>query len=227
VTASLYEVLQPHHVDHVFATWYAADRRADVLVAVDVSGSMNARAPGSKRRLIDLVKDGFTDLGRLLPDDSELSLWEFGVKLEPPDDYRVLLPSEVLNQAHRREVGTAIRALRARSKGTGLHDTVLAAFLAARDRYRAGVPNHVVVFTDGHNEQDPGSLSLDQLTKRLVESQDPARPVQLTMVAFGDEPEAALLEKALQPMGGYVSRPATADQVAEAFIHVAAGGVHG
>jgi von Willebrand factor type A domain len=226
VTAAPFAVLQPHHVDHVFATWYSGDRKADVLVAVDVSGSMNARAPGSERRLIDLVKAGFADLGRLLPDDSELGLWEFGVNLAPPKDYQVLLPTAALTPEHRREVSTAVDRLRARSNGTGLYDTVLAAYLAARDRYRAGVPNHVVVFTDGHNELDPGSLTLDQLSTRLAESQDPARPVRLSLIAFGDKPYADQLKKALEPVRGYVSRPATADAVGGAFVHVAAGGVH-
>ncbi len=49
-----------------------------------------------------MVKDGFADLGRVLPDDSQLGLWEFGVKLSPTDDYQVLLPSGALTPAHRR-----------------------------------------------------------------------------------------------------------------------------
>ena len=226
VTAAPYEVLGPHHVDHVFTTWYAADRRADVLVAVDVSGSMNARAPGSPERLIDLVKTGFNDLGRLLPDDSALGLWEFGVRLDPPRDYQVLLPTAAMSVEHRREVGAAVNQLRARSTGTGLYDTVLAAYLAARDQYRAGVPNHVVVFTDGHNEFDPGSLTLPQLATRLAEAQDPARPVKLTLVAFGDKPYADELKTALKPTGVYVSQPGTAEDVGGVFVHVAAGSVH-
>ena len=226
VTAAPYEVLAPHHVDHVFATWYPTDRRADVLIAVDVSGSMNARAPGSQRRLIDLVKAGFADLSRLLPDDSELGLWEFGVELDPPRDYQVLLPTAALSPAHRDEVGAAVNRLRARSAGTGLHDTMLAAYLAARDRYRAGVPSHVVVLTDGLNESDPGSLSLSELTGRLVEAQDPSRPVNLTVVAFGAKADADQLKKALEPVDGYVNPPATADAVGRIFVHVAAGGVH-
>jgi hypothetical protein len=226
VTAAPYDVLGPHHVDHVFTTWYAADRRADVLVAVDVSGSMNARAPGSDNRLIDLVKTGFTDLSRLLPDDSELGLWEFGVQLDPPRDYRVLLPTAAMSEQHRQEVGAAVNQLRARSAGTGLYDTVLAAYVAARDQYRAGVPNHVVVFTDGHNEFDPGSLTLAQLGTRLVEAQDPARPVKVTLVAFGDKPYADELKTALDPAGVYVSQPGTAEDVGGVFVHVAAGSVH-
>ena len=226
LTAAPYEVLAPHHVDHVFATWYPADRRADVLVAVDVSNSMNAQLPGSPQRVIDLVKSGFADLGRLLPDDSELGLWEFGLRLDPPRDYRALLPSATLTPQHRNEVDRAIDRLRAGSPGTGLYDTVLAAYLTARDQYRPGVANHVVVLTDGRNESDPGALTLEQLSQRLVESHDPARPVQLTLVTVGDQATAGRLEQALKPIDGYVSQPATAQAVGAVFVHVAAGGLH-
>jgi len=40
-------VLAAHHVDHVFAAWYPADRRTSLLIVVDVSGSMDA--PLSRR----------------------------------------------------------------------------------------------------------------------------------------------------------------------------------
>ena len=80
--APLFDVLGPHHVDHVLASWYAADRRSDLLVAVDVSGSMGARAPGSDRALIDIVRDGVGELASLLPDDSQLTLWRFGTHLD-------------------------------------------------------------------------------------------------------------------------------------------------
>lgn len=226
-TAPMFGVLKPHHVDHVFATWYPNDRLADVLVAVDVSGSMNARAPGSTRPVIDLVKDGFADLGTLLPDDSRLGLWEFGAQLAPPRDYEVLLPVAALDPEHRGAMRSAIAGMRARKTGTGLYDTILAAYGAARDRNRPGVPNYVVVFTDGRNESDPGSMTRQQLAQRLAQATDPQRPVQLTVLTFGDEPEAALLKQTLEPVKGYVSQLTTADQVGRAFLHVAAGGLHG
>ncbi len=73
-------------------------------------------------------------------------------------------------------MSAAVGRLRARTAGTGLHDTILAAYLAARDQYRAGVPNHVVVFTDGRNESDPGSLTLEQLTATAGRGQGSGPP---------------------------------------------------
>ena len=176
--------------------------------------------------MIDMVKAGFADLGRLLPDDSQLGLWEFGLRLDPPRDYQVVLPSAALSTEHRFEVGRATERLSAGSRGTALYDTMLAAYQAARERYRPGVPNHVVVLSDGRNEADPDSMTLEQLSQRLVESRDPARPVKLTLVMPGDAADVDQLKRALAPIDGYVNRPTTAEAVGGVFVHVAAGGVH-
>src|SRR5690242_16450371 len=88
LTAKPFDVLQEHHVEHVFATWYVQDRRTNVTVVVDVSGSMAAPAPGSGAPLIDLVRQGCASLGPLLPDNAKLGLWEFGTKLDGASDHR-------------------------------------------------------------------------------------------------------------------------------------------
>ena len=226
VEAPAFDVLGRHQVDHVFATWYAADRRADLLLVVDVSGSMAEPAEGSTRALIGLVRDGMLTLAKLLPDDSELSVWAFGSLLDPPRDYQVLLPRAPLDAGQRQRLGDAAAALTARDTGTGLYDTILAAYVAAREGYRDGVANQVVVFTDGHNQDDPGSISAEQLSEQLIAAADPQRPVQLTVITFGSKPEAQVLEGALEPVEGYVDPLTTADEVRSVFIHVAAGGVH-
>lgn len=225
-SAEPFDVLGPHHVDHVFATWYAEDRRSDMLIVVDVSGSMGAVPPGSDAALIDLVRDGIGTLAGLLPDDSELGLWEFGVLLDPPRDYRQLVPREELTPAHRQRLANAVGKLRATDTGTALYDSILAAYVAARDGSREGVPNHVILFTDGRNEDDPNSISAAELRERLAAEADPNRPVYLTVITFGPDPETDVLARILEPVGGYVDPLENADDVLAVFIHVAAGGVH-
>jgi Ca-activated chloride channel homolog len=227
VAAPPFDVLGPHHVDHVLATAYAEDRRADVLVAVDVSGSMRALVPPTNEQRIGLVRRSVTTMAQLLPDDARLSLWEFGTHLDGDKDYRVLRPPADLTGDGRKAVDGAIAALTPTDTGTGLHDTILAAYRSAQAAYRDGTPSHAVVFTDGRNEADNPTLSLDQLRDELTAAADPHRPVSLAVITFGDEPDAAALQKALDPVQGYVDRLTTADQVGAAFIHVAAGGLHG
>ncbi len=226
VEAKPFGVLEPHHVDHVFTTWYPADRRSDVLIVVDVSGSMNAPAPGSSTPLIRAVANGCVRLAGLLPDDARLALWEFGSRLDAPRDYRPLVPLATLDAAHRKALATATTALKTRPTGTGLYDTVLAAYLSARNSHRKGIPNQVVLFTDGLNQDDPGSISGAQLTAALRQANDPRRPVQLSVITFG-KPEAQnnALENVLSPIDGNVQGLTTAGQVDAMFIHVAAGGL--
>ncbi len=227
VVAPAFDVLGPHHVDHVLATWYPADRRADVLVAVDVSGSMWARAAGGDGALIEVVRQGVGSLADLLPDDSRLELWEFGSHLDGTFDHRVMIPRAGLAGGTRAAVSGAIAALTPTDTGTGLHDTILAAYRAGQEAYRDGTASHVVVFTDGRNEADTPTLSPDELANALASAADPRRPVHLAVITFGAEPDSAALTAAVKPVGGYVDRLRTADEVGAAFIHVAAGGLHG
>ena len=225
-TGQLLGVLGPHHVEHVYATWYVDERRSDMLVVIDVSGSMGAKAPGSQAPLIDVVRNATRELASLLPDDSELAIWKFGSNLSPPRDYRTVLPRGRLDAQHRDQLIRATRLLRAENTGTGLYDTMLAAYKAAQAEVRSGIPSHVVLFTDGRNEDDPGSLSANELKSALAAAVDPKKEVYVTIVSFGPEPDAEQLGKILEPIGGYVDPVRTAAEIRAVFIHVAAGGVH-
>jgi hypothetical protein len=226
LTAKPFDVLQEHHHEHVFATWYVQDRRTNVTVVVDVSGSMAAPAPGSGAPLIDLVRQGCASLGPLLPDNAKLGLWEFGTKLDGVSDHRVLLPFGALDPGRRQALNSAVGALQVLKTGTGLYDTILAAYIAAQAAYQPGITNQVLLFTDGRNEDDPGSLTAEQLAAQLAARVDKNRPVLLSIVAFGQRPETNVLTGALKPVGGYVDSITTAAEVAAVFIHVAAGGLH-
>jgi hypothetical protein len=225
--ASPFDVLQKHHVDHVFATWYAESRKMSLLIVTDVSGSMAKPAPGTATPLIDLVRHGCRTVGDLLPADAQIGIWEFGVNLDPPRDYKTLLPIGPLDDPRRAGLRQAVGALAAQETGTGLYDTILAAYKAVRDSYQAGVPNQVMVFTDGRNEDDPQTIMPAQLTSELAAANDPTRPVQLSVVTFGDLPDVGVLEDAVKPVDGYVEPVKTGDEVAATFIHLSAGGLHG
>jgi uncharacterized protein with von Willebrand factor type A (vWA) domain len=219
------DVLGAHHIDHVLATWYPADRRTNLLVAVDVSGSMAGHTKGSKATRIDLVRQGSRSLGALLPDDSRMGLWEFGSKLDGDNDYHPLLGIAPLGSSQRRALNRAIDGLAAKETGTGLYDTVLAAYTSARDAYRAGVPNQVLIFTDGRNESDDNSMTAAQLAAGLKKAADPKRPILLSVVTFGRAADAKVVNDAVAPVEGYVDNLTSADEVSAVFIHVAAGGL--
>jgi hypothetical protein len=219
-------VLEGHHVDHVFATWYPDDRKTNLLVAVDVSGSMEQPASGSKSSRIDLVREGCRSVGSLLPDDSRMGLWEFGSRLDGARDYRSLLDIAPLDSSHRKSLAGAVSKLHAQKTGTGLYDTILAAYTSAKNAFRPGVPNQVLIFTDGKNEADENSMSAARLADELKKAADPQRPILLSVVTFGSAADAKVVNDAVAPVQGYVDNLRTANEVAAVFIHVAAGGLH-
>lgn len=224
--AAPFDVLGTHHVEHVFATWYPDDRIADILLVIDISGSMAAPAPGSDTPLIDVVRAGMRDLVDLLPDASEVALWQFGALLDEPRDYIELVPRAALDDGQREQLDEAVDSMTAISTGTGLYNTTLAAYLDSREHYRDGIPSHVIVFTDGRNEDRPGSISIGELSDGLAEAADPARPVELTVITFGDDTDAEQLATALEPVPSYIAQLSTAAEVRAVFIHLAAGGRH-
>jgi Ca-activated chloride channel homolog len=227
VNAKPFDVFSPHKVDHVFATWYPENRRSRTLIVIDVSGSMGQAPPGTTKPLIELVREGCRSIAKLLPDDAELGIWEFGTNLDPPRDYRPVVPTAPLADAERGALDKAIGALAARQTNTGLYDTILGAYQAARDGFRSDLPNQVLVFTDGIQDDPGGGLSAAQLSAQLAQSMDPKRPVQLSVALFGQTAAAAPLKDILKPIGGYVDPISTPAQIAAVFIHVAAGGLHG
>lgn len=226
LSAPMMKVLAPHHVDHVFASWYRNDRRLNLTLVVDVSWSMSDPAPGSPGPVIDLVRRGSRTVGDMLPNPSRIGLWVFGSHLSGSHDYRVVLPIGPLTAQHRRALTDAVRKLAPEHTGTGLFDTILAAYTAARNTWTPGQSNQVMVFTDGINDDDPDSIRLAQLTQALKKAQDPKRPVQLSVVGFGEHAQLDALSKALDPLGGYVESLKTADEVQAMFIHLATGGLH-
>jgi hypothetical protein len=226
LASSALGVLGAHHVDHVFASWYRNERRVNLTMVVDVSWSMSDPAPGSSGPIIDLVRRGGRTVGEMLPDASRVGVWAFGSHLSGTRDYRVLLPIGPLTAQHRLAFADAVRRLAPEHTGTGLFDTILAAYTAARNTWTRGQSNQVMVFTDGINDDDPGSITLPQLAQALKKAQDPSRPVQLSVVGFGKHGQLDALSKALDPVGGYVESLTTADQVQAMFIHLATGGLH-
>ena len=145
-----------HKVLHVFAVWYPADRRTKLLIAVDVSGSMAQPAPDTGTPLISTVRQGCLEVGALLPPDASLTLWEFGSQLDASRDYRTLLPTSQVSAVRSGKLHDAVSRLTPLATGTGLYDTILAAYEQATATYRAGEPNRVLIFTDGQNADDRG-----------------------------------------------------------------------
>jgi von Willebrand factor type A domain len=215
-----------HLMYHVLSTWHPELRRTNMLIVVDVSGSMGEQLPGTGSTKIDLVRQGINQVNALLPSTAQLGLWQFGSQLAPPNDWQPLTAVAPLNAPQRKAVETAATNLAARPVGTGLYDTILAAYRYQQAHYVAGLPNQVIVFTDGVNEDDPVTISLNQLKAGLAAA-GKQKYVQLSVFGFGASIPADALSSALSPVDGQVDELTNSDQVIGAFVHAVSGALSG
>jgi hypothetical protein len=181
-------------------------------------------APGTKKSLISLVSQGVQQVSSLMPDDSRVGLWVFGSQLDGQRDYRVLVPDRALDAGQRDRLNAAARKLKAQQTGTGLYDTILAAYRAQLANFSSDMPTEVMVFTDGRNEDDPGSISLAALRTALVKS-DRAKHVQVGVLGFGNRLPVDAFSAALTPIDGQIDTIGSAQEVLGAFVHAVSGGL--
>jgi len=226
VSSTAIAAVSEHVMYHVLATWHPDLRRSNMLIVLDVSGSMTRPGPGTTTPKIALVRQGIGQVAKLLPDTAQLGLWQFGSQLASPNDWQSLVPPAPLDGEQRVAVTAAATHLRARPTGTGLYDTILGAYRYQQAHYRADMPNEVVVFTDGINQDDPGTISLDQLRAGLAGT-DPDKRVQVGIFGLGTALPADALTAALGPVGGQVDELVTPEQVIGGFVHAVSGALSG
>jgi hypothetical protein len=226
LSAAATAVVPEHLMYHVLATWRPSLRTSNMLIVIDVSWSMGDPAPGTTTPKIVLVRQGVAQVLGLLPDTARLGLWQFGSQLQPPNDWQSLAAPAPLTPAQRASVGAAGSNLQQLHTGTGLYDTILGAYRYQQAHYQKGMPNEVVIFTDGVNEDDPGSIDLTQLRAGLAAT-DPGKRVQLSVFGIGAQVPAASLQPALGPVGGQVDLLSSPTEVIGAFVHAVSGALSG
>jgi Ca-activated chloride channel family protein len=207
-------------VNGVLEAWSGLGRRGRVLVAIDESGSMAGRLPGSPLTKSDLAKRALTVAVGAVAPDSDMGLWSF--TSSRGRDYDVLVPlgsvsGQVDGTTRRAALGRAVARLRPEvGGGTGLYDTTLAAFRSASDSYAYGRLNAVLVITDGQNE-DPGSISLTGLLDSLRREYDGVRPVRIITIAYGADADVSVLQRIADVTGGATYRTVDAGDVGPLF----------
>ncbi|MDJ0393888.1 VWA domain-containing protein [Rhodococcus sp. G-MC3] len=176
------------------------------LVMEDVSGSMGYSAGADTR--IGLTVQASNAGNKLFPDNAAMGLWAFSIGLGGgSQDYRELVPirrlDEDVNGSSQRnllvqQTGTLPGLV---GGGTGLYDTALAAFREVKEGYDPDYINSVIILTDGSNE-DPGSVSLDELLSTLRSEQDSSKPVIIVTIGITDDADAGVLQQISAATGG-------------------------
>jgi hypothetical protein len=134
---------------------------------------------------------------------TKIGLWRFSTKLDGDKDYQEVLPMRPVSEQLAGGGLQKLRAIRAiNGGGTGLYDSVLAAYQSARQNWEPGRINLVVVLTDGRNDDDGRGISRADLLAELAKLQDPKRPLQLVGIGIGPDIDPDELRTITQATGG-------------------------
>jgi Ca-activated chloride channel family protein len=168
--------------------WDTLRKKADVLLVMDVSGSMADQTATGQSKLTAAEDAALQGLG-VLNDDDDVGLWAFSSRPPGQAPYTELVPPSRLGGVHP-ALTVAIRGLGAEG-GTALYATIRAArqyMLAHTSQDRI---NAIVVLTDGHNEYSPDN-DKDRLLRELgTGTLD--QSVRVFGIAFGAEADTGVL----------------------------------
>ncbi|WP_092807213.1 substrate-binding domain-containing protein [Rhodococcus globerulus] len=199
-------------LDKTLGSWALLAKPIRTLVAIDVSSSMDFPAAGGKTRM-DLTTAAALTGNQVFPDSVAAGLWAFSQGMNGTQDYQELVPirrydTMVGGLTQRSLMAEQTKTLTKLKRGaTGLYDTTLAAFRKVQESYDPRAVNSVIILTDGANE-DPDSITREQLLDVLEREQDPARPVIIVTIGITDDADAAALADISRVTGGstYIAR---------------------
>ncbi|MBD3147497.1 extracellular solute-binding protein [Microbispora bryophytorum] len=205
----------PQVLDRILKSWAELRKPANVLMVMDVSGSMGADVAGTGKTKLDLAKQAAINaLSQFGPND-RVGLWLFSLKQDGDKDYRELVPLGRGNQSRlKSRIGGLIP-----SGGTGLYDTALASYQYVTRHQSDDAINAVVFLTDGKNE-DNNSISLDNLLPDLRQEAG-QETVRMFTIAYGADADLDILRRISQTTdaAAYDSRkPGSIDEVFTAVI---------
>ncbi|MGL5829376.1 MAG: substrate-binding domain-containing protein [Angustibacter sp.] len=185
--------------------WTALQERGNVLIVVDVSGSMNEQVPGTSSTRIALARGAIAEALSAYSSsrvgNTSVGLWAFSRNLDGTKDYRELIPLSAPTDAGdlRTDLARAIAGLKA-AGSTGLYDTTAAAFAEVRGQTRPG-NNMIVILSDGKND-DAGSRTLEQVVAEIKKGQSSAKPVRIDTIGYGGEADTRALKAISSASGG-------------------------
>jgi Ca-activated chloride channel family protein len=177
---------QPRVLDRVRRTWRQDRKPANVMLAVDVSGSM-----GEESKL-EQAKQGLQTFFRQVSPRDRVGLVIFD------DRVRLAVPVAPFSENGPRLRGTVANLLP--DGETAVYDATLEAFEAIRDLDDAERINAVVALTDG--EDNSSAISAKELESRLSQSPNEGEVVRVFTIAYGSQANKGALEAFANASGG-------------------------
>ncbi|MFD0774004.1 substrate-binding and VWA domain-containing protein [Streptomonospora algeriensis] len=195
-------------IQRLTQAWNRLKLDSRLLTIVDVSGSMLESVPGTGMNRMDITAQAAVQGLDLFPEGSELGMWRFSVGINDDLDYEEVMPIRELT-AEVDGGATQLEALKNEwssiepvpSGDTGLYDTYLAAYREMSRTYKSDRVNAILMLTDGNND-DPDSISLDELATKLEEESSPVKPIPIFTIAFGPDIDPEPLNRIAEISGG-------------------------
>jgi hypothetical protein len=208
----------PSIIGKLLSTWNALLAPGRMLNIIDVSGSMATPVPAAGGATREQVAVAASERGLGLLDNSwAVGLWTFSTQLDGGNDWKQLVPIGPLS-SQRQDLQAATTGIQPKPNGgTGLYNTVLAAYKNVQAGWDPGRVNSIVLMTDGKNEDAPG-LTLDGLVEELKKAADPARPIEVIAIGIGDQVSQAELQRITDTTGGATFLAPDPAKIGEIFL---------
>jgi Ca-activated chloride channel family protein len=209
--------------------WTALTRVTNLLLVVDVSGSMGDPVPGLAKSRLGLVRAAAQATIAMLSDDSHVGLWLYATRLGGTRDHKEAVPAGRLGDpaegaASRREALAVALDQMSAGGNAALYDTVVNAYRQVGANFREGANNLVVVVTDGGNDDDTGGLTLKQ-TIDAVGTADSGRRVPVVTIGLGPDADVEVLKQISRASGTFSSYPVGLDaDLGSLFLTAVLGG---
>ncbi|MCG5216206.1 substrate-binding and VWA domain-containing protein [Streptosporangium sp. KLBMP 9127] len=206
----------PAVLEKVLQSWSELRKKANVLLVIDKSGSMEEDVAGTGETRLELAKKAAINALPQFRATDEVGLWAFSTEQNGDLDHRELVPVGPVSS-----VGPALRQQISDlvpDGGTGLYNTALAAFETMKAARDPDAINAVVFLTDGKNER-PGGIDLDNLLGKLRTTGEAS--VRLFTIGYGDDADQGTLKQIAEATEGAnydSSRPDAIDQVFTSVI---------
>jgi Ca-activated chloride channel family protein len=201
----------------LYALADAGAQHGNILAVLDLSGSMAEPTSDGQPSKMAAVQSSSKLAVQLLSPQSRLGLWEFTYQLDPPNDYRQVVPMAPLSSNRAALLNALDAATPIPTGGTSLYRTTLDAYKFAQANWQPNYANSIIVFTDGKDETDPGAPTLAAVQAQLKSIADPKRPIQLIMLGYGNA-DIAAMTSLTSTIGGVVYHINSTAQIIGAFV---------
>ncbi|MFI6710256.1 substrate-binding and VWA domain-containing protein [Nonomuraea sp. NPDC050478] len=182
--------VSPEDIDEALRAWSRLAPPTNILVLTDTSRHMAEKLKGTTKAEVALeaARIGL----QLFPESTHMGLWEFAHRAGGLHGYRERVGLGPINEpesgqlVRRGELNRLTTTMKADpDRDSSLYDAILGGFREVGGEYREEMNNTLLVITAG--KDDGRGVKRQALLDRLRGEWKPDRPVQIIVIAFGDD----------------------------------------